>query len=140
MSEDVVARPWAGFPVAAVVAVVTTLVIAGPYWAQSYDAVKDDGIFTSFWLVEALVLLGTAIACTVVSGRVEVVLTTMAMMCCAAPIAVLGRVVIDTAADPTSHNLWPLEVALTVFATAPVVAVGALVAWPLRRLLSRPPA
>ena len=27
----------------------------------------------------------------------------------AVPVAVLARVVIDAAKDPTSHNLWPLE-------------------------------
>ncbi|MEO8359759.1 MAG: hypothetical protein ABI672_06990 [Vicinamibacteria bacterium] len=30
-------------------------------------------------------------------------------------IAVLGRVAVETAKDPTSHNLWPIEVAIAGF-------------------------
>lgn len=45
---------------------------------------------------------------------------------------VLGWVVVETAADPTSHNLWPLEamiaLVLGLVAAAPGVAAGALVA------------
>jgi hypothetical protein len=37
---------------------------------------------------------------------------------------VIGRIVIDTARDPTSHNLWPFEILMWGGASA--VAMGAL--------------
>jgi hypothetical protein len=46
---------------------------------------------------------------------------------------VVGRVVIDTAADPTSHNLWPFEVVLAVVVSVPPICVGGLLAWVVRR-------
>jgi hypothetical protein len=41
-------------------------------------------------------------------------------------LAVLGRVAVETAKDPTSHNLWPFEVAIAagVGALAGVAGVG----------------
>lgn len=40
----------------------------------------------------------------------------------AVPAAVLARVMYDTAADPTSHNLWPFEIVLSA-------GPGFVVAW-----------
>jgi len=45
---------------------------------------------------------------------------------------VLARIVFDTQRDPTSHNLWPLEI---VFAT--VIALAALGLLHIARLASR---
>jgi hypothetical protein len=40
---------------------------------------------------------------------------------------VLGRIVVDTARDPTSHNLWPLEIVYSGAAGAGLIVVLALV-------------
>jgi hypothetical protein len=51
------------------------------------------------------------------------------------PVAVLGfvalRIVVDTARDPTSHNLWPFEI--ITFGGGALLAVGVL--WLARRLI-----
>jgi hypothetical protein len=44
----------------------------------------------------------------------------------AVPAVVLLRVVIETAADPTSHNLWPFEVVIGAGVGALVALAGAL--------------
>ena len=48
-------------------------------------------------------------------------------------IAVLGRVVVETAADPTTHNLFPFEVAYAMAIAFPGAAAGAFLPWVLRR-------
>lgn len=123
-------QPVWGLPAAMLVAGLTTAVIAVPYWSVSYDSVRDDGIFAWFWLVELVVLLGTTLAGAVSHAPLAAV---MALMLACVPIAVVGRVVIDTASDPTSHNLWPLEVVLAIFMTLPPICVGGLLAWAIRR-------
>jgi hypothetical protein len=48
----------------------------------------------------------------------------------AVPAGIVGfvilRIVVDTAADPTSHNLWPLEVLIAGFASLAIVGALAL--------------
>jgi hypothetical protein len=51
------------------------------------------------------------------------------------PAAVFARVVYDGMRDPTSHNLWPFEIAYTLWFSVPVAAVGAAVGWLLLKLL-----
>jgi len=45
----------------------------------------------------------------------------------AAPAAVMARIVVETAVDPTSHNLWPFELILTAGVSLPTAALGALI-------------
>lgn len=127
--------PQNGFLLAMVVATVTTGVISVPYWARSYASVRDEGIFGSTLLVGGILFLGTAVACAVAGRHSWFV---MAMMCACVPIAVIGRVVMDTAADPTSHDLWPLEVVGALMISILPIGAGALAAWPIRRLISVP--
>jgi hypothetical protein len=47
------------------------------------------------------------------------------------PIAVLCKLVWDVVADPTSHNLWPFELAIALAVGAAAALVGALVGWVL---------
>lgn len=58
-------------------------------------------------------------------------------VCAAAPAAVMSRVLWDVATDPTAHNLWPLEIALALWAALPGALAGVLAGWLLARL--RPP-
>jgi hypothetical protein len=39
---------------------------------------------------------------------------------------VLGRVVVETFRDPTSHNLWPFEIIIAAVVGFAVACVGAL--------------
>ncbi len=50
------------------------------------------------------------------------------------PAAVMVRVVVDTAKDPTSHNLWPFEVILTAAFGFGLAACAALVGRLILRL------
>ena len=45
------------------------------------------------------------------------------------PAAVLGKLLWDIAADPTSHNLWPFELGIAVAVGAVAALSGALVGW-----------
>ncbi len=43
-------------------------------------------------------------------------------------VAVIGRVIVDTMADPTDHNLWPFEVVIALVVGAVGALAGALLA------------
>lgn len=49
-------------------------------------------------------------------------------------LAVLVRVAVETARDPTSHNLWPFEVLIVGSIGLVGAAIGVGVAWLLRRV------
>jgi hypothetical protein len=119
-------RPPRGVPAALLLVVVTTAVIAVPYWTADEASVRDDGIFGHFFWVALAVFTGTFLAGAVTEAPLWAVLA--GMLWCT-PIAVLGRVVLDTAADPTSHNLWPLELVLAGAMAVPAVCAGAALAW-----------
>lgn len=48
-------------------------------------------------------------------------------------LAVLARVIVETSADPTTHNLFPFEVAFAVAIALPGALVGAGIPWWLAR-------
>ena len=48
-------------------------------------------------------------------------------------LAVLARVVVETSADPTTHNLFPFEVAFAVAIALPGAVVGVGIPWWLAR-------
>ena len=51
------------------------------------------------------------------------------------PAAVLCKVAWDVARDPTSHNLWPFEVAIALAVGAVPAILGADAGWGLSRLI-----
>lgn len=54
------------------------------------------------------------------------------------PAVVAARVIVDVLADPTSHNLWPFEIALALLVGFPCAIVGAMVgSWLAFRALRR---
>lgn len=111
--------------------VVTTAAMAAPYWTAGYDSIREDGIFGSWYLVALLLVAGTFLAGTL--SDVPLVVVSPLMLTCV-PLAVIGRVLIDTASQPTAHNLWPLEVVLAGTMSIPFVLVGTALAWGVRRL------
>ncbi|GLH68818.1 hypothetical protein GETHPA_03510 [Geothrix rubra] len=56
----------------------------------------------------------------------------------AVPLAVMARVIVDTLRDPTSHNLWPLEVVMMAVLGFGVAFAAALAGRLLRRVLGAP--
>lgn len=53
------------------------------------------------------------------------------------PAAVFARVVHDVTRDPTSHNLWPFELAIAIGVGFPAALAGALLGWGVLRLTRR---
>lgn len=45
------------------------------------------------------------------------------------PLAVLAKLMVDLASDPTSHNLWPFELAIAAAVGFAAGLVGALAGW-----------
>lgn len=103
------------------------LIVGVPYWALSYAGVS----LPSSLMGPGLVAVGVAAAalCALGAARPTRALVVLGSM---VPAVVLARVVVETATDPTSHNLWPLEVVIALVlglvAAVPGVAVGALIA------------
>jgi hypothetical protein len=53
------------------------------------------------------------------------------------PAAVFARVVYDGLRDPTSHNLWPFEIAIAVGVGLPAALAGAALGWLVLRVTGR---
>jgi hypothetical protein len=53
------------------------------------------------------------------------------------PAVVFARVMFDVMQDPTSHNLWPFEIAIAIGVGLPAAVVGAALGWLLLRATGR---
>ncbi len=121
-------RRWRAFALFAS----TALAVAIPYWWAFEQRVN---------LPDALhgpvpVLLFAAGLFGVWRLRIGTWMPALAV-CAAAPAAVMIRVLWDVAADPTAHNLWPLELAYALWIGLPGALIGVVAGWLLARL--RPP-
>ena len=76
-------------------------------------------------------LIGVLIAAVLarILGRTGFLGTTL-VIGASAPAAIAARVIVDTATDPTSHNLWPFELFLGGFVSTACAAAGSLIALP----------
>lgn len=87
-------------------AVVVTIAFGTVYWTTSYSDLDIGSITLVLYVVAALpvvALRATGAAPFLVSAAVSPVgLIT----------AVMVRVSVDVASDPTSHNLWPIEIVI----------------------------
>jgi hypothetical protein len=61
----------------------------------------------------------------------------VAIMGAAVPAIILLRVAVGTAADPTSHNLWPFEIIIGSIVSALGAFTGSLMCWVISKLRSR---
>ncbi len=92
------------------------LAIGPPYWRIPYAQLTlPDSIWGAGLVVVGVLALGVRVLGGVSSWRVGLVVGG------SVPAAVLARVVVDVARDPTTHNLWPLEL---VLATGPGLLAG----------------
>lgn len=91
-------RTWAAFAV-------SFLAVGLPYWLIPYKSVN---------LPDALMAPGLLVVCTAAlllrAFRAAPFWRTTWMVGSAVPAAVMARVLVEGLLDPTSHNLWPLEV------------------------------
>ena len=100
-----------------------------PYWRLPYNA---------DYFADPLVLGGfvalAVVAATLVASRATSVGQALGVTVAAFPAAVMIRVVIDTAKDPTDHNLWPFELIIAAIVSLAAVLPGLLVGAIVRRL------
>ena len=93
-----------------------------PYWQVTYAKVSlPDTLYGAGLLVVAV--LAAAARAFGKARLVAVILVAGA----AVPAAVLTRVGVETAKDPTSHNLWPLELIIAAVIGIACSSAGALV-------------
>lgn len=110
------------------------LAIGIPYWAIPYNQVNvPDSLPLSGLLVIVLAagLLRFFRLCNF--------LMAIAVAAASAPAAVFVRVAWDTAADSTSHNLWPIEIVLAGMTGLAYALTGAVLGSLLARFFSKPP-
>jgi hypothetical protein len=86
---------------------VSFLVVGLPYWNTPYD--KASSPSTLYGL--GLLVVGGLAALVRCAGKVRFWLAIVGIGA-AVPATVLIRIAVETAKDPTSHNLWPIEVFL----------------------------
>jgi len=93
-----------------------------PYWQVTYAKVSlPDTLYGARLLVVAVL---AAAARAFGKARLAAVILGVGA---AVPAAVLTRVVVETAKDPTSHNLWPLELIIAAMVGIACSSAGALV-------------
>lgn len=111
---------------------VAGLLLTGvPYWRLPYNA----DFFSDPLVLAGFVGLGAVTAMLAASGiaRLRQIFW---IMLAAFPAAVAIRVVVETAQDPTDHNLWPFELILAALFSLVAVVPGLLIGAIVRRLNS----
>lgn len=100
-----------------------------PYWEIPYSKVNLPDALMGAGLV---LLFAATVLTRFYAGRslMRVVLVMGAVV----PAVVMARVVVDVLRDPTSHNLWPLELIIAMMAGGIVSAAGALLGSAFLRL------
>jgi hypothetical protein len=93
-----------------------------PYWQVTYAKVSLPDTLYGAGLLVVAVLAAAARA----FGKARLVAVIL-VVGAAVPTAVLTRVVVETAKDPTSHNLWPLELIIAAVIGIACSSAGALV-------------
>jgi hypothetical protein len=109
------------------------LVSGIPWWLAPYNRFSFS---TPTGILGTLAFLGIA---AWASGWTRLGLSKATLAAGAAvPCAVMARVIVDTLRDPTSHNLWPLEVVMMAVLGFGAAFAGALAGRLLRRGLGTP--
>lgn len=100
-----------------------------PYWRLPYNG----NIFSDSGLLIGMAGLGIVTAVLTSSGAAGLARSFWTMLA-VFPAAVALRVVVDTAADPTDHNLWPFELVFAAVFSLVAVVPGLLTGLLLRRM------
>jgi hypothetical protein len=100
-----------------------------PYWRLPYNAnfFADPLVLAGF---AGLGVVTAVLAASCVARLPQVFWVTLA----AFPAAMAIRVVVETAQDPTDHNLWPFELILAALFSLVAIVPGLLVGALARRL------
>jgi len=98
------------------------------YWQIPYSKVS---LPNSLYGIGLAILFLVSTALRLVSA--VTFLQTLSAVGLAVPAMVMARVVVETSRDPTSHNLWPLEIIIAAGVGLAVASAGALVGGLLAR-------
>ncbi len=93
-----------------------------PYWQIPYAKVS----LPSTLYGTGLVVVGVLAAAVRAIGKARL-LTVILAVGAAVPAPILARITVDTAKDPTSHNLWPFEFIIAAVIGVLCSTAGALV-------------
>lgn len=111
--------------------ITTTLIVGAYWWPPSYDEIQ---LIPSWW-VFALIAVLVAVTFAVKDLKNSMLVGVAAA--CGAIAAIVVRIAFDVVGDPTSHNLWPFELALAGIFIVPSALLGAAVGMVARRVFSR---
>jgi hypothetical protein len=110
---------------------ISFFVVGLPYWQIPYAKVSLPNTLYG----PGLLVVGVLTAAVRALGKVRFLAVVLAVGA-SVPAAVLARVAVETAKDPTSHNLWPFEFIIAAVVGLVCSSAGALLG-SLPALLSR---
>lgn len=114
-----------------VLAAVTSFLAVGvPYWAVPYSKLN----LPSALMGPGLLVIGSA-ALLLCASRAARLSRTLLVLGAVMPAVVSTRAFVEALGDPTSHNLWPLEVIISLSVGAVVVLPGAIVGALIARVI-----
>lgn len=100
-----------------------------PYWLLPYSGVSlPDSLYTTGLL---LTFISAIVFCIYNVGF----LWSAAIFGCCAPAAVATRIIIDTAGDGSTHNLFPFELAIAVIIGFSIAGFGAMLGTMTRKII-----
>lgn len=99
------------------------------YWPIPYSAVSLPDTLIDFGIIVVILASGVVRAWAVVPAWKATLLVGASV-----PAAVIARVIVEATADPTSHNLWPIEVMIAAAVGFAAALAGALVGSLVARL------
>jgi hypothetical protein len=106
-----------------------------PYWMIAYREVSLPNTLYG----PPLLIVGAAAALSCAFSAASL-WKSVVIVAASIPVAVLLRVAAETTIDPTSHNLWPIEVVIALMLGLVCSGVGAIIGRLVRVLIPRTPA
>ncbi len=113
-----------------IAAIVVALLIGLMLWPPSYQELNESLPYLAFVvcsLIGGVIFSARDFAPTLAGGFAAG---------CGGPLSYAVRIIIDTMADPTHHNLWPLAMIMVGAISIPSGIAGALAGLGMRRLFS----
>lgn len=102
--------------------VISFFVVGVPYWQIPYAKVSLPNTLYG----TGLLVIGVLAAVARAVGKARLLAVILAVGA-AVPAPILARIAVDTAKDPTSHNLWPFEVVIAAVIGVLCSSAGSLV-------------
>ena len=102
--------------------VISFFAVGFPYWQIPYAKVS----LPSTLYDTGLLMVGVLTAAARAFGKARLLAVILAVGA-AVPAPILARIAVDTAKDPTSHNLWPFEFIIAAVIGILCSSAGALI-------------